>query len=196
MIGALNAVAIRGVMLNVQHYRLVDPVRGIVFGSCGQPYKASGNGYVRVKHRRRRNGCMYAHRLIWETAKGPIPAGHHIDHKNGRKSDNRLSNLEPVLPRENSRRAIRTGLMSTGEQRSNSKLTAVQVCEIRRTKRTVTGAEWARRLEVDRSTVNAVRRRRSWRHIVCHRDGGASARVDCKVPITRRHRRRKPRSPE
>lgn len=182
MIGALNGVAIRCVILNVQHCRLVDPVRGLVFGSGGKPFMASRDGYVRVKYRGTSNSCMYAHRLIWETAKGLIPAGHHIDHKNGRKGDNRLVNLEPVLPRENSRRAIRTGLASTGERSSNSKLTAVQVCEIRRTKRTVTGAEWARRLGVDCSTVNAARRRKSWQHIICHRDGGASNRC---APVSR-----------
>jgi hypothetical protein len=36
------------------------------------------------------------HRYLWEKAYGPIPAGVDIHHRNGRKTDNRLSNLQPV----------------------------------------------------------------------------------------------------
>ncbi|WP_442965363.1 HNH endonuclease signature motif containing protein [Pseudomonas sp. CGJS7] len=134
---------------------------------------------------------MYAHRIIWETVYGPIPAGHYIDHKNGRKGDNRIRNLEPVVPTENSRRAIRKGLVRTGEQQVGAKLTAVQVCEIRRTESTISGAEWARELGLDRTTVNSARRRQTWRHIVCHRDGTASVRHTGRVAVNRRPRRRK-----
>lgn len=34
------------------------------------------------------------HRMVWETANGPIPDGYVIHHKNGDKLDNRLENLE------------------------------------------------------------------------------------------------------
>lgn len=36
------------------------------------------------------------HRFVWERANGPIPPGVEIHHRNGRKTDNRLSNLEPL----------------------------------------------------------------------------------------------------
>lgn len=35
----------------------------------------------------------YEHRLVWEAANGPIPAGALIHHANGDKTDNRLENL-------------------------------------------------------------------------------------------------------
>ena len=35
-----------------------------------------------------------AHRLVWETANGPIPRGHVIHHKDGNKLNNSLDNLE------------------------------------------------------------------------------------------------------
>ena len=44
-----------------------------------------------------------AHRLIWEMVVGPIPKGMQIDHINGKRSDNRISNLRLVTQAENSR---------------------------------------------------------------------------------------------
>lgn len=40
------------------------------------------------------------HRRIWEDAYGPIPEDHHIHHKNGDNTDNRLENLECILKRD------------------------------------------------------------------------------------------------
>src|SRR5574337_961449 len=34
------------------------------------------------------------HRAVWESANGPIPPDHHVHHKNGDTTDNRLENLE------------------------------------------------------------------------------------------------------
>lgn len=42
------------------------------------------------------------HRLVWEEAHGPIPNGHHIHHKSGDKTDNRLENLELLSHGEHS----------------------------------------------------------------------------------------------
>jgi len=45
------------------------------------------------------------HRYIWEKANGPIPDGMQIDHINGKRDDNRLSNLRVVSHRENAQNA-------------------------------------------------------------------------------------------
>lgn len=41
------------------------------------------------------------HRLIVEAFIGPIPEGMHVNHKNGIRDDNRLSNLEICTPKQN-----------------------------------------------------------------------------------------------
>lgn len=60
----------------------------------GYPQKRAGGTTVRV------------HRLVWEQAHGPIPAGMVIDHINGDKRDNRLENLRLASKAQN---AINSG---------------------------------------------------------------------------------------
>ncbi len=44
---------------------------------------------------------QYAHRVVWESAFGPIPDGMQIDHINGETKDNRLENLRCVTRQQN-----------------------------------------------------------------------------------------------
>ena len=47
------------------------------------------------------------HRFIWECFNGLIPDGKEIDHINNIKSDNRLSNLQLLTPKENGKKAAK-----------------------------------------------------------------------------------------
>lgn len=86
-----------------------DPEAGVVIGKRGRPIRrVNGRGYGEVHSHGAFVGTV--HRMIWEAANGPIPAGMEINHINGIKSDNRLANLEMVTPSENCLHAFRTGL--------------------------------------------------------------------------------------
>lgn len=180
-----DAFVIRDVIRHEQSGLLVDPKRGIVYGAAGTPVGAvCGDGYVRLGGRGAR-GCYYAHRLVYEAMHGCIPVGLEIDHLNGRKADNRIRNLEAVTKAENVRRALAKGFAPLGEARSDSKLTAAQVREIRRTIGQKTHAEWARELGVDKTTIRQVRLGTTWRHVK------ARGRPRKSPPSSRRRRRPK-----
>jgi hypothetical protein len=177
---------IKDVIRHEQTGLLVDPKRGTIYGAAGAPIGAvCADGYVRLGGRGGQ-GCIYAHRLIWETVNGPIPAKHYIDHLNGQKGDNRITNLEAVTPSENALRAIAMGFAPIGEAKANAKLTEADVLEIRQTVGTVATREWARRLEVNPTVVRAVRQGRGWRHVPL-RPRAATAPAS----TTRRNRRRR-----
>ena len=72
------------------------------------------------------------HRLVYETFVGVIPEGMVINHINGVKTDNRLSNLELCTYKENSRHAVEMGFYkpTDGEANGMSKLKESEVKEI------------------------------------------------------------------
>lgn len=157
---------IQNVIRHEQSGLLVEPATGTIYGAAGAPVGAvCGDGYVRLGGGR--NGYLYAHRVIYEAVHGEIPAGLEIDHLNGKKADNRPCNLEAVTKSQNVQRAIANGLAPVGEQRSDSKLTDALVREIRQTVGTVTTAEWARRLGVDKTTIKQARNGTTWKHVKC-----------------------------
>jgi hypothetical protein len=51
------------------------------------------DGYIQVNHNGRRR---LQHVVVWEAAHGPVPPGHHIHHKDRKKSNNALDNLEAM----------------------------------------------------------------------------------------------------
>lgn len=82
-----------------------------------------------------------------------------VNHKNGIKTDNRLTNLEYATSSEQTRHAYETGLLvaSHGERHWNSKLTSEQVNEIRMLKHSgLTRREIGKRFDVCMDHVSRI----------------------------------------
>lgn len=63
-----------------------------------------------------KGSSFYVHRLVYRKYVGPLLEGFEINHKDGNKKNNHVSNLEQVTPYENQIHALRTGLrVSIGE---------------------------------------------------------------------------------
>lgn len=56
---------------------------------------------------------IYVHQLIALAFLGPRPEGRQVNHKDGAKLNNRLSNLEYLTHKQNMEHAARSGLMAT-----------------------------------------------------------------------------------
>lgn len=99
--------------------------------------KTKSNGYLEVNLyiETQQSKMMYVHRLVIMAFVGEIPLGYEVNHKDGNKANNHLSNLEMVTPSEN--RIHSTHVLGNkppvfrGENHGNSKLTQKDVDEIR-----------------------------------------------------------------
>lgn len=111
---------------------------------------------------------VFVHRLVAEAFIGHIPAGRQVNHRDGRRANNRASNLEYVTQGENMRHAYRLGLQRArrGEASTNAKLTADGVRDIRQRRRAGEArCSIGRRYGIDHATVRDVEMRRTWAHV-------------------------------
>lgn len=85
--------------------------------------KKDAKGYLVV-------GCLKkdyrVHRIVWVMVNGVIPDGMQIDHINGVKSDNRISNLRLVCPQDNQKnmaipRSNSSGVIGVGWDNKTSR---------------------------------------------------------------------------
>ena len=90
-----------------------------------------------------------------------LPQVNHID---GDKENNAVTNLEWSTGSDNERHAHRTGLKTgRGSANANAKLTALDVEEIRASQATV--PELMARFGISRSTIANILSRRTWKHV-------------------------------
>ena len=68
------------------------------------------NGYMKITvggQGQKQDKSAYVHRFVWESWKGIIPNGLHIDHINENIEDNRLSNLQLLTPSQNVKKSLK-----------------------------------------------------------------------------------------
>ncbi len=124
------------------------------------------NGYPRVHlYDDMKGSCKTVHRLVAETF---IPNPENlpqVNHKDGNKMNNSVINLEWVSFLENMRHASENGLLKSpkGEINSQSKLTKIEVLEIRRLRKEGwKQGELARKFNVVQGQISNIVNKKSW----------------------------------
>lgn len=108
------------------------------------------------------------HRVVWEFFNGPIPADKMIDHIDGDKLNNALSNLRLATAKENARyaRQMRSPWSHKGEDVVGAKLTNEQFKEV--VAMLVGGksnSEIAECFGLNSGYVSLIRHRKRWQHL-------------------------------
>lgn len=121
------------------------------------------NGYKIVSLWDGKSGKTYrVHRLMAVAFLPNTYMKEMINHKNGIKTDNRLSNLEWVTRSENALHSYRIGTSSKkGELNCKAKLTKTDVRNIRDSRLSTT--ELMKIFNVARSTINRARKGDTWK---------------------------------
>jgi hypothetical protein len=113
----------------------------------------------------------YAHRLVALAFLGPCPPGMQVNHIDGNKTNNHLSNLEYVTPRENILHSVHVlgnkPPRRVGKSYGAAKLTEAQVKEIRAEYDGKHGrcSELARKYGVSSQAVWNILNGKTWTHI-------------------------------
>lgn len=111
----------------------------------------------------------FIHRLVAEKY---IPNPNNfpqVNHKDGNKLNNDITNLEWCSNLENRRHAIKNGLHTVGEKCSWAKLTEKQVIEILQNK-TSTCKELSKKYNVAYGTISDIKHHRTWKHLKRYAD--------------------------
>jgi hypothetical protein len=115
----------------------------------------------------------YIHQLVLEAFIGPRPTPRHqVNHIDGVKTNNHLSNLEWTTASENMRHAFAHGLIVSshtgehpGEAHHNARLTEADVRFIRGEGRAIDVDTLAAQFGVHRMHIYRIRRGERWKHL-------------------------------
>lgn len=132
------------------------------------------NGYLNNQgYRRMRlsindiSKCIFAHRLVAEHFIPNPNNKKEVNHLNGNKDDNRVSNLEWATPSENMKHAFNTGIRTQrGSCNPRSKLSESQVLSIYSS--SVNNRALSQEYGVNVCTINDIKSGRNWNHLTKH----------------------------
>jgi hypothetical protein len=127
-----------------------------------------GNGYLRVSLYKKKKCCNKAIHTLVAKAFIPNPLNlPEVNHKDGNKHNNNVTNLEWCTDSYNKLHAFKTGLMNAvkGENHGNHKLTDLQVKEIRELKGKLTQQKIADIYNVKQGIISCIHLNKNWKHI-------------------------------
>jgi hypothetical protein len=156
---------------NLGRIRREVPYRNTNVGGVRHVGVSSGYNRLTLTIKNRRvQVCI--HRLVAAAFIGPCPPGLCVNHIDGDKRNNRPANLEYVTIGRNSEHAWETGLIhaARGERHGFAKLCESQAQEVLDLADRRTAGEWAARLEVSRSAIMDIVKRKTWKHLSRNRD--------------------------
>jgi len=127
-----------------------------------QIHPKTGYVYVSLKHKKKRV-MKYVHRLVLESFVGPNRPGEETAHLNGKKTDNRLENLQWVSRKENHSHKILHCTTVRGSKHVLAKLTENKVIEIRaKFLANISKTSLSREYGVSFATIDKIINKKSW----------------------------------
>ena len=131
----------------------------------------NSNGYMTVRLTSKGKGKNeYLHRIVALTFIGPPPsAKHEVDHIDGNKANNRVSNLRWVTREENMKFAHANGqIHNKGSNHALAKLNEDQVSQIRESFKAgrQTPKQLAAHFKVSLATIYSIVSNKTWKHCV------------------------------
>lgn len=176
MVKAIPANYVAASRLVAEGHWSIDYDAGLVIRrSDGKPYVCSWpDRYICIGLPKRADlpkGQILAHRLIWESVHGPLDPKLTVNHIDGNKQHNRLSNLEAVTQSENVIHAFKTGLKTVpaGDGHPTVQLNSTQALEIyRRCSAGEMQTVVAKEFGVGKNVVWRLMSGLTWSHITGH----------------------------
>jgi hypothetical protein len=135
---------------------------GKILTSC-----CSSSGYflVVLYGENRKGKSANVHQLVAEAFICKTPVGMQVAHNNGRRENNRLTNLRIATKESNYRDRDNHGTTPKGEKVGTSKLRDCDIAEIRRLKGVVPQRKIAERFGVSQFCIGSIHRGKAWRHV-------------------------------
>ena len=124
------------------------------------------DGYLKVTLCK--NGIQkkyYLHRLVALQFLPTKDTSLQVNHKDGNKFNNNVTNLEWCTKEENQNHAVEHNLMQHGEARPSAILKESEVIEIYKAKGILSSAQLSAKYGVSKNTINRILRGEKWRYL-------------------------------
>lgn len=128
----------------------------------------NNNGYAYVDLFINKKKCRkLVHRLVAIAFLPNAAEKNIVNHLDGNKANNTITNLEWCTLSENMKHAIDIGLVKRGEDKSSSKLTNSDIIAIQKIfeEKTLCDSDIAREFGVTSGVISSIRLGKTWRHV-------------------------------